>query len=348
MELVIVNVEETDSAHSMTKIHDEIVTRQIDLPLFARSQFCVHFTLPLFEKTMPLQLSAVWTRHPLEPRAYPSGEQLMSHLEAISSGGGARCDPAVLSELCKHWTLCIITTWAQMTKRQLLTLQFEVSYLTCEHNLLFADWLNETLVFSDDISHLLTQRPDAGDRFVHVNQGLLFTIAIKKVQNKCEEYIPQNHLPNYTIHHHVKVDGNESTVYYSANSKTFQKHYESGKIIHKEGAYVKKPNADQLGKMHKPNQPERGAREKVRARVKERKAPGISRTSADGSLRIVEGKKSSSKDYIKHRCEKVIGMTVEQALLQSFPNVSGAIVRYRRSDLNYDIECGRLRLTQME
>ncbi len=43
-------------------------------------------------------------------------------------------------------------------------------------------------------------------------------------------------------------------------------------------------------------------------------------TLADGSLRVVAGKKSSAKDYIKRRCQAVIGMTVEQALQQTFPN----------------------------
>ncbi len=49
-------------------------------------------------------------------------------------------------------------------------------------------------------------------------------------------------------------------------------------------------------------------------------ATGVLLTSADGSLRVVAGKKSSSKDYIKHRCQAVAGLTVEQALQPSFPN----------------------------
>ncbi len=71
-------------------------------------------------------------------------------------------------------------------------------------------------------------------------------------------------------------------------------------------------------------------------------------TSADGSLRVVAGKKSSSKDYIKHRCQAVVGLTVEQALQQSFPNAAGAMTRFRRSDLDYDIKCGRLQIEVIE
>ena len=41
----------------------------------------------------------------------------------------------------------------------------------------------------------------------------------------------------------------------------------------------------------------------------------------------------------------VIGMTVEQ---QSFPNAAGAMTRFRRSDLDYDIKCGRLQIEVIE
>ena len=79
-----------------------------------------------------------------------------------------------------------------------------------------------------------------------------------------------------------------------------------------------------------------------------RRATGVLLTSADASLRIVAGKKSSSKDYIKHRCQAIVGMTVEQALQKSFPNAAGAMTRFRRSDLDYDIKCGRLRIEVIE
>jgi hypothetical protein len=79
-----------------------------------------------------------------------------------------------------------------------------------------------------------------------------------------------------------------------------------------------------------------------------RQATGVLLTSADGSLRVVAGKKSSSKDYIQHRCQAVVGLTVEQALQQSFPNAAGAMTRFRRSDLDYDIKCGRLQIEVIE
>ena len=79
-----------------------------------------------------------------------------------------------------------------------------------------------------------------------------------------------------------------------------------------------------------------------------RQATAVLLTSADGSLRVVAGKKSSSKDYIKHRCQAVVGMTVEKALQQSFPNAAGAMTRFRRSDLDYDVKCGRLRIEVIE
>jgi hypothetical protein len=56
-----------------------------------------------------------------------------------------------------------------------------------------------------------------------------------------------------------------------------------------------------------------GAKPAVPTGATVRQATGVLLTSADGSLRVVAGKKSSSKDYIKHRCQAVIGMTVEQA-----------------------------------
>ena len=71
-------------------------------------------------------------------------------------------------------------------------------------------------------------------------------------------------------------------------------------------------------------------------------ASGALLTSADHSLVIKAGKKKSGKEYIQQRCDKVIGMTVAQALQQYFPNSAGVLVPYRRCDYAYDLECQRI------
>ncbi len=223
----------------------------INLQLFARSLFCVQFTRPLFEQTIPLQLRAVWMRHPLQPHAYPSGEQLMSHLEAISAGGDdAPSDPAVLHALCQHWTLCMFATWVRLTPRQVETLQYEVAYLTDGGNLLCAEFVHRTLVFSDDIGHLLKQRPEAGERFVYVSPDRAFGVSVEHVRDRCAESARPNvvpHLPNYLTHHHVRSQHDGKYIYYVAESDRFKSLYESGGIEYDRasGTYVRHVDASQ-------------------------------------------------------------------------------------------------------
>ena len=81
-----------------------------------------------------------------------------------------------------------------------------------------------------------------------------------------------------------------------------------------------------------------------RAREALQTASGALLTSADHSLVIKAGKKQSSKQYIQQRCDKVIGMTVAQALQQYFPNSAGVLIPYRRCDFAYDLECQRIRV----
>ena len=300
MELKFVDVNDVQRRAVMER-RAQIAQIPINLQLFARSLFCVHFTRPLFEKTMPLQLSAVWMRHPLQPHAYPSGEQLMSHLEAISAGGDdAPSDPAVLHALCQHWTLCLFATWARLTPRQVETLQYEVAYLTDGGNLLCAEFVHRTLVFSDDIGHLLKQRPEAGDRFVYVSPDVAFGVSVEHARDRCTESARPNvvpHLPNYLTHHHARShDG--KFIYYVAESDHFKSLYESGGIVYDDasGTYVRRFDASKCLKEYRkrasdaptrpPTRPKKGSRRSgdatraVGASPKSARAVGASSKSA--------------------------------------------------------------------
>ncbi len=228
MELKIVAVS-TEDEKAMVHEYSEIHRTKIDLPDFARSLFCVHFTHPLFERTIPPQLSAAWRRHQLA--SYPSGEQLMSHLDAISSDLGV---PTLLDELCKHWTRCVVTTCAQLTPVQVDVLKFEASYMN-GINLLTAEVVNQTLLFSDDISHLWKQRHADGIVFVHVqgnglNPAKIYGVSIEKIRDQHSAVKPlRHHLPNYDTPHWVVKKSGEF-VYYKDASKRFRELYESGLI----------------------------------------------------------------------------------------------------------------------
>lgn len=201
----------------------ETITRiPIDLGHFIRSIFCVSFTRPLFDRTVP---NPAWKRHPLEPRAYPSAEQWMSHLRVVAAG-----DAATLGDLCRHWTHCCIAQWAQRTSAQVQVLQLEVSYLTNGDDILIAEVVQEALVFSDDVGHLLMQAPSK--RFLHVyatNADHFFGVAISRIDRHCRRDVHAMHLPNYWIHHNVLGDGGHVT-YYKPHSDTFRKRYEDGRI----------------------------------------------------------------------------------------------------------------------
>ena len=80
------------------------------------------------------------------------------------------------------------------------------------------------------------------------------------------------------------------------------------------------------------------------ARERVRSATGVLLTSADGKLRVHLGKKLSSTAYIRHRCEGVAGLTVAEALQKMFQNAAGVLVRYRRTDMDYDLKRKHLRL----
>ena len=129
MELSIVDVS-AEMRTRMLDCHRHITCIPIDQALFARSIFCVAFTLPVFEQTLPLPLQTAWRRHPWESNhdehranAYPNGEQWLVHLHVVASG-----DRVVLGELCRHWTHCFFTCWSRRTAQQVETLQYEVAY----------------------------------------------------------------------------------------------------------------------------------------------------------------------------------------------------------------------------
>jgi hypothetical protein len=299
MELKLVDVND-EKRRAVMESRAQISQILINLQLFARSLFCVQFTRPLFEQTMPLQLRAVWMRHPLQPHAYPSGEQLMSHLEAISAGGDdAPSDQAVLHALCQHWTLCMFATWARLTPRQVETLQYEVAYLTDGGNLLCAEFVHRTLVFSDDIGHLLKQRPEAGVRFVYVSPDRAFGVSVEHVRDQCAESARPNvvpHLPNYLTHHHVRSQHDGKYIYYVAESDRFKSLYESGGIEydHASGTYVRHVDASQRLEEYRkhaptgspPTRPKKGSRRSgdaaraVGASSKSARAVGASSKSA--------------------------------------------------------------------
>ena len=175
---VVAKVDSDESDENIRNKYTQILNEPIDLGTFARSVFCAQFTLPLFVKTIQLQLKPTWNKSPLEPGTYASGAQLLSHLETISSG-----DAKLLRELCEHWTHCCISTWVKLdasNSRRLLShdqaascplvasssskqyeaIQFEVSYLTKGGSLLTADIVEgKTLLISDDIGHILKQTP---------------------------------------------------------------------------------------------------------------------------------------------------------------------------------------------
>ena len=71
---------------------------------------------------------------------------------------------------------------------------------------------------------------------------------------------------------------------------------------------------------------------------------GVMLTSADAALRIQLGRKNSRKPYIAARCLALSGLTVAQALKQSFPNSDGTVVPYRRCDYDYDLRCQHLQV----
>ena len=67
-------------------------------------------------------------------------------------------------------------------------------------------------------------------------------------------------------------------------------------------------------------------------------------TSADSSTLIAVGPKRSSVPYLQARCDALIGKTVAEALQSEFLLANGKSRRYRRGDLKFDIETGRLLL----
>ena len=87
--------------------------------------------------------------------------------------------------------------------------------------------------------------------------------------------------------------------------------------------------------------------EEATARERVRLATGVLLTSADSKLRVHLGKLSSTP-YIRKRCEGVDGLTVAEALQKMFPNAAGVQVRYRRTDLDYDLKRKHLRLEVMD
>ena len=67
-------------------------------------------------------------------------------------------------------------------------------------------------------------------------------------------------------------------------------------------------------------------------------------TSADTSTLIAVGPRRSSVPYLQARCDALIGKTVAGALQSEFLLANGKSRRYRRGDLKFDIETGRLLL----
>ena len=65
-------------------------------------------------------------------------------------------------------------------------------------------------------------------------------------------------------------------------------------------------------------------------------------TAHDDSFRIRHLARPCTTPYIASRCRSVDGKTIAEALGMQFPDAHGALRRYRRSDLVYDIECKRL------
>jgi hypothetical protein len=374
MELKLVDVND-EKRRAVMESRAQIAQIRINLQLFARSLFCVQFTRPLFEQTIPLQLRAVWMRHPLQPHAYPSGEQLMSHLEAISAGGDdAPSDPAVLHALCQHWTLCMFATWARLTPRQVETLQYEVAYLTDGGNLLCAEFVHRTLVFSDDIGHLLKQRPEAGVRFVYVSPDRAFGVSVEHVRDRCAESARPNvvpHLPNYLTHHHVRSQHDGKYIYYVAESDRFKSLYESGGIEydHASGTYVRHVDASQRLKEYRkhaptgspPTRPKKGSRHSgdaaraVGASSKSARAVGASSKSAVSDLfgdqRTIhitakckskfDGWNRRNESFRIERYLSIDKLTLDQIAtipIQIRARQSSAPSQYTRSDLMYDIK----------
>ena len=374
MELKLVDVND-EKRRAVMESRAKIAQIRINLQLFARSLFCVQFTRPLFEQSIPLQLRAVWMRHPLQPHAYPSGEQLMSHLEAISAGGDdAPSDPAVLHALCQHWTLCLFATWERLTPRQVETLQYEVAYLTDGGNLLCAEFVHRTLVFSDDIGHLLKQRPEAGVRFVYVSPDRAFGVSVEHVRDRCAESARPNvvpHLPNYLTHHHVRSQHDGKYIYYVAESDRFKSLYESGGIEYDRasGTYVRHVDASQrLDDYRKraptgspPTRPKKGSRRSgdaarvVGASSKSARAMGASPKSAVtdlfGDQRTIhitakckskfDGWNRRNESFRIERYLSIDNRTLDQIAtipIQVRVRQSSAPNQYTRSDLMYDIE----------
>jgi hypothetical protein len=257
LELTIVSKVDSDEPDEVIQNkYTQILNDPIDLVTFARSVFCAQFTLPLFVKTIPLQLKPTWNKRALEPSTYASGAQLLSHLTTISSG-----DAKLLRELCEHWTHCCISTWVKLdasNTRRLLShdqaascplvassssqqyeaIQFEVSYLTNGDSLLTADIVEgKTLLISDDIGHILRQTPVRDRVMIRVKTGAIYAVSVGKIANPCKESDGENlpHLPNYSIHHVVRLQGRaqgtQSVQHYEANSKQFRGHYESRGIV---------------------------------------------------------------------------------------------------------------------
>ena len=273
LELTIVNKVDSDEHDEvMRNKYTQILNDPIDLVTFARSVFCAQFTLPLFVKTIPLQLKPTWNKSPLEPSTYASGAQLLSHLTTISSG-----DAKLLRELCEHWTHCCISTWVKLdasnsrrllrhdqaascplvassSSKQYEAIQFEVSYLTNGDSLLTADIVEgKTLLISDDIGHILRQTPVRDRVMIRVKTGAIYAVSVAKIANPCKESDGENlpHLPNYSIHHVVRLQGRaqgtQSVQHYEANSKQFRDHYESRGIVRDvSGCYEKIQTAPTL------------------------------------------------------------------------------------------------------
>ena len=65
-------------------------------------------------------------------------------------------------------------------------------------------------------------------------------------------------------------------------------------------------------------------------------------TAHDDSFRIRHLARPCTTPYIASRCRSVDGKAIAEALGMQFPDAHGALRRYRRSDLVYDIECKRL------